>query len=167
MVGEKRRPWGGRDTITSFEGAYITRGAKETEALGERLGRTLAGGTVVALCGPLGSGKTTFVRGLGRGLGVEDPGTIRSPSYTLVLRYEGSPPLRHLDAYFMRREEDLLMCGLEDALAAGEAVVVEWADRLTTPLPEPMLVVRFEHVDPETRRIHIGPLEGGTSGCKG
>ena len=119
---------------------------------------------MVALSGPLGSGKTTFVRGLGRGLGVEDAASIRSPSYTLVLRYEGAPPLRHLDAYFMRSEEDLLLCGLEEALAGGEVVVVEWADRLHRPLPFPRVEVRFEHVDPERRRIRIRVLsrKGGT-----
>lgn len=133
----------------------ITKGPEGTEALGERVAAFLEGGEILALCGELGSGKTTFVRGLARGLGVKDPFAVKSPSYTLHLRYLGHPPLLHLDAYFMRSLEDVDLCGMEDALARREVVVVEWGERVEERLPKDAWVVRFEHVAPDLRRIRI------------
>jgi tRNA threonylcarbamoyladenosine biosynthesis protein TsaE len=140
---------------------FVTHSAEETEALAAKLGELLEGGSCVLLSGELGAGKTTFIRGLARGLGVDDPGAVNSPSYTLVNRYPGKTALTHVDAYFMRAAEDLELCGLEDALAAGDVAAVEWADRLfglvVDPARAPRGAVRvvLEHSGEEKRKITI------------
>jgi len=82
--------------------------------------------------GELGTGKTTFIRGLAQGLGAVDSGAVHSPSYTLVNTYPGAIPLIHIDAYFMHTAEDLLLCGYGEAVAAGGVIAIEWADKLET-----------------------------------
>jgi tRNA threonylcarbamoyladenosine biosynthesis protein TsaE len=120
----------------------------------------------VSLTGELGTGKTTFIRGMARGMGVEDSSAVRSPSYTLALRYNGPLPLLHLDAYFMKSHEDLDLCTLEDALERGEAVAIEWGDKVESRLPEPSILVCFEHLAPDRRRIRISrKLERPEGNC--
>ena len=119
-----------------------------TEALAEALGRELVAGDVVALEGELGSGKTCFVRGLARGLGIE--ATVTSPTYTLMQSYDAADgarvPLEHYDAYMEGRERAFLLDGGCEGIG-GEAVsVIEWAERVRDLLPEPHLVVRLAHL---------------------
>jgi len=147
--------WEGMDMTTESESTIETHGPEETEALGEKLASTLSGGEVVALIGDLGSGKTTFIRGLARGLGVEDPGSVRSPSYTLVVRYQGPLPLLHLDAYFMQSFEDLKLCGIDDSLALEEVVAIEWGDKVCMELPSNTIRVLIEHLSQGRRTISI------------
>lgn len=116
-------------TIPS-EGRFTSSSAEETVALGARLGSLLEGGENVLFVGELGAGKTTFIRGLAQGLGAENSGAVHSPSYTLVNTYPGAIPLIHIDAYFMHTAEDLLLCGYEEAVAAGGVIAIEWADKL-------------------------------------
>jgi tRNA threonylcarbamoyladenosine biosynthesis protein TsaE len=96
-----------------------------TEALGAALGAALARGDLVLLSGPLGAGKTRFVKGLARGIG--SGARVRSPSFTLVHEYSGPCPLLHLDLYRLERAEALEL-GLDELLERG-AVVVEWGER--------------------------------------
>jgi tRNA threonylcarbamoyladenosine biosynthesis protein TsaE len=156
MWAEGSGPWEERDTITRFEGEFETRGALETENVGAELARTLKGGETIALFGELGSGKTTFIRGLARGLGVADASSVKSPSYTLVLSYPGRLPLLHLDAYFMHSPDDVDLCGMDEFLARGGVVAVEWAERVTARLPKGALSVELEHQGLNERRIRIG-----------
>lgn len=107
------------------------------------------------LFGELGAGKTTFIRGIARGLEVEDPGAVCSPSYTLMNRYAGPVALTHLDAYFMRSMEDLELCGLEEARRAGDVVVVEWGDRVRNFFPESAVEVHIEHAGLDKRRVFV------------
>lgn len=107
-----------------------------TEAFGEALGRRLSGGTVLALAGELGAGKTCLVRGLARGLGVDDPDAVASPTYLLVVEHPGPVPLLHMDAYLPGKLEGFLADGGLDYLGEHRGVVaVEWADRLRDVLP--------------------------------
>ena len=137
--------------------------------LGSRLGILLKGGECVLLTGELGAGKTAFIRGLARGLGVDDAGAVHSPSYMLVNHYTGPVPLTHIDAYFMRFDEDLELCGFEDAIARRDVVAVEWADRLDslvfsmTAGPTGVISVRLEHVAENERKISFEnwPVAGG------
>jgi tRNA threonylcarbamoyladenosine biosynthesis protein TsaE len=122
----------------------ISRSPEETRALAARLGRCLAPGDVVALTGELGSGKTEFVHGLARGLGVPPEVPVASPSFTLAHEYPGRLLLIHLDLY---RLEDLppeLLPDLEEYLAGPQAVAVEWAERLAALLPADYLEIRLE-----------------------
>ena len=124
-----------------------------TEALAERVGRTLRAGDVVALRGEMGSGKTCFVRGLARGLGIE--GEVTSPSFTLMQEYEGRVPLYHFDAWMTRRELGFLEGGGGDYLGGEGVAVVEWAERVEAWLPADHLEVLLEHRGPDRRGIRL------------
>ncbi len=111
---------------------------RATQSLGARLGRSVAPGTVLGLVGELGAGKTSFVQGLARGLGVYDLGQVLSPTYTLVNEYPGArATLVHIDLYRLRDLESARALGIEEQLVRKDAVVaVEWADLLPGLLPE-------------------------------
>ncbi len=126
-----------------------------TEALGELLGRTLGAGSVIALVGDLGVGKTCFVRGLGKGLGL--PPGVASPTYTLMQAHEGGRlPLYHFDAWMEGREAALFEDGGDEWLRGEGIAVVEWAGRVEAWLPRPCLWVELGHLAPERRSVRIG-----------
>jgi tRNA threonylcarbamoyladenosine biosynthesis protein TsaE len=131
----------------------VSRSVEETEALGERLGRALPPGAVVALDGELGSGKTALVRGLARGLGVE--GAVQSPTFTLLHEHPGPVPLHHLDAWMAGRERDFLAGGGADYLGGASVAAVEWAERVVEYLPCPRLHVALAPLAHETRAIEL------------
>lgn len=107
-----------------------------TERLGEWLGEHLVPGDTLGLCGELGAGKTTLVRGLARGLLLDDPEAISSPTYLLVVEHPGPKPLLHADAYLPQKLAGFLDDGGLDYLLDERAVVVvEWADRVRAFLP--------------------------------
>lgn len=134
-------------------GPHVTRTPEETEALAERLAASLRPGDRVVLCGPLGSGKTTFVRGLARGLGL-DPAGVHSPTFTRVHRYQGAVTLAHADLYRVETAEGYAELGLEDDEKAIQ--VLEWGDRLPAGVPPPRVRVDFELGAGENeRRIRI------------
>lgn len=111
-----------------------------TEALGQFLGERLRPGQAVALIGDLGAGKTCLSRGLGRGLGLDDPDAVCSPTYLLVIEHPGPVPMLHVDAYLPEKTRWFLEDGGLDYLAeSAGVVVVEWADRLAGLLPEQTL----------------------------
>ncbi|MBK7877559.1 MAG: tRNA (adenosine(37)-N6)-threonylcarbamoyltransferase complex ATPase subunit type 1 TsaE [Planctomycetes bacterium] len=139
------------------EPVFFSRSAVATEALGEALGRALPPGAFVALDGELGSGKTCFVRGLARGLGVRE--AVTSPTYALLQTYRGRVELAHLDAWMEGRERAFLMDGGLDSLDPDGVVVVEWADRVRDALPTTRIAVRLEHAGRDTRRIQFA-VEG-------
>ena len=126
--------------------------AEETEAVGERLGRTLDRGDVVALTGELGAGKTCFVQGLVRGLGARTRAT--SPTFVLVNEYRGRLPVHHVDAYRTASLAELLDLGVPDLFSDG-VTVIEWADRLEALLPPDAVRVHIEGVGDEPRAIAI------------
>ncbi len=102
----------------------------QTIERGRFIGRTLRPGTVVALLGELGSGKTTFVKGLALGLGVQDEREVRSPTFVIFHIYKGRVPLYHFDLYRLDGTADLDGIGMDEYLADPNAVsVIEWADR--------------------------------------
>lgn len=105
---------------------FETQSEEETIEVGRTVGATLAPGAVVLIEGPLGSGKTAFVRGLAAGLG-GDPGEVSSPTFTLVQHYAGRVPVNHVDLYRLAPHEvpDL---GLDD-LTEDHVLAVEWPDR--------------------------------------
>lgn len=129
----------------------VTRSEAETEAAGADLARSLAAGDVVLLSGPLGAGKTAFVRGVARGLDCDLAG-VSSPTFTLVQEYGGPVPLQHVDLYRLNPAEvdDL---ALED-LSEGAVMAVEWAERWARA-PEDAVEVTIEPVGDTDRRIVI------------
>lgn len=112
---------------------YITNSPEETEELGRRLAAVLTPGSVVAYTGDLGAGKTSFTRGLARGLGIE--GGVTSPTFTIVNEYEGGRmPLFHFDMYRLGGEEELFDIGWDDYLARGGVCAVEWSENVAGAL---------------------------------
>ena len=132
---------------------YMTNAPEETESLGEKLGKLLRPGTVLAYLGDLGAGKTAFTRGLARGLGCRE--TVTSPTYTIVNEYLGGRlPLFHFDMYRLTSSDDLWDIGWEDYLDRQGVCAVEWSENV----PEAMtgaLTVRIEKLGDTVRRITI------------
>ena len=115
-----------------------------TDALGERMGRQLQPGDVVGLVGEVGAGTTSLVRGLARGLGVEDPDAVASPTYLLVVEHAGPKPLLHADAYLPAKLAGFLADGgLEYLFQPSAVACVEWADRITALVPQGALWVEL------------------------
>jgi len=114
---------------------FVTNSPEETEELGERLGRALSPGDVVAFTGDLGAGKTAFTRGIARGLGI--PERVTSPTFTIVNEYEGGRlPLFHFDMYRLGDPEELFDIGWEDYLARGGVCAVEWSENVADALED-------------------------------
>jgi len=132
----------------------VTSSPEETEALGERLARTLDPGAVVALIGELGAGKTCFIRGLVRGLGVTTGAT--SPTFVLINEYRGRVLVHHADLYRVESLAEIVDLGIPELFAAADAVtVVEWADKLGPLLPDDAIRVHIDGAGDEPRRIRI------------
>lgn len=129
---------------------FISRSASQTRRVGMRLGAYLKSGDVVCLIGDLGSGKTTFVQGLAAGWGSLDQ--VSSPTFVLVNVYRGPDDqnLYHLDAYRLSGPVEALELDLDELISNGP-LVVEWADRIRTALPEESLNVHLHLIDDEQR----------------
>ncbi len=138
------------------EVVIITHGEEETRALGATLGRLLRPGDVVALVGPLAAGKTRFVQGIARGMGIERP--VTSPTFILmnVYRSPDGRVLCHVDCYRMRDPvEEGYDIGLDQQMHGEDICVIEWAERVAPLLPRDHLLVEIEAIDGETRRLRF------------
>ena len=121
---------------------FETTSAVETQALAAELAAELPPGAVLCLHGELGAGKTCFVQGLARALGVRRP--VGSPTFTLINEYRGTKPLAHVDLYRIRGAGDAFGLGLEDYLFRYDGIVaIEWAERVADLLPEGCWHVRL------------------------
>ncbi|MBI2154470.1 MAG: tRNA (adenosine(37)-N6)-threonylcarbamoyltransferase complex ATPase subunit type 1 TsaE [Candidatus Rokubacteria bacterium] len=132
---------------------YESRSPEETQRLGEALGRRLKAGDVVATIGELGAGKTCFLQGLARGLGVTE--TATSPTFVLINQYRGRLPVYHVDAFRTTSLAELLDLGLEELFYGEGVTVVEWADKLLPLLPPHAVTVRISGLGDEPREIVI------------
>lgn len=132
---------------------HVTRSAEETQALGEAIGATLGAGAVVACVGELGAGKTAFLQGLARGLGVAS--AVTSPTFVLVNVYRGRVPVYHLDAYRTTSLAEVQDLGLEEMLDGEGVTLIEWADRILPLLPPRAIVVRIQGLGDEPRQIEV------------
>jgi tRNA threonylcarbamoyladenosine biosynthesis protein TsaE len=137
--------------------------ADETRLLGERLGRAMQAGDVVALVGPLGSGKTTFAQGIARGLQVAADRHVASPTFALVNEHPGRVPFVHGDFYRIEKEAELAELGLDDVYDRA-ACALEWADRFAHALPPGSLRITFS-VDDDGRRQLLCHGDGGRAGA--
>lgn len=134
-------------TITTAQGSVRSAEPEMTRAIGRALGRAAAPGTVLALSGELGAGKTQLAKGVASGLGVES--VVNSPTFVLMNEHVGRLRLFHVDAYRLGDPEEALAAGLLDDRAAGGVVVIEWADRLDGWLPDDRLDVQIDPVEGE------------------
>jgi tRNA threonylcarbamoyladenosine biosynthesis protein TsaE len=128
----------------------MAEGAEDMKRLGERLGQAMGVGDVVALVGPLGSGKTTFAQGLAQGLGVAADRNVASPSFALVNEHPGRTPFAHVDFYRLRTRAELPELGIEEVYDRA-ATAIEWADRFPEILPADHLRITLD-VDKHGRR---------------
>ena len=116
-----------------------TSSPEETEFLGERIGRALEPGMVVALIGELGAGKTTLAKGIARGL--EVPDLVHSPTFTLIHEHKGRIPVYHFDLYRLDTIEQIEDLGYEDYFHGPGVTIVEWAEKIQALLPEDHLEI--------------------------
>ncbi len=133
------------------------RSEAETIELATVFGRRLAGGDVICIDGPLGCGKTCFVRGLATGLGVE-PQAVASPSFIICRRHATPRGLTfaHVDAFRLTSADDLESIGWEELLAGRDTVVaVEWPSRISEALPQRRIEVRMDHTGQTSRQVTI------------
>jgi len=128
--------------------------AEETRRLGARLGRALVIGDVLALIGPLGSGKTTFAQGLAQGLDVPADRHVASPTFALINEHPGRVPFVHADFYRVERPEELRELGIEEACERA-TVALEWADRFPQVVPADHLRILFETQADGSRRLRF------------
>ena len=134
-------------------GRLETHSEVETRVLAARLAALLRPGDVLALVGDLGAGKTRFVQGLARGLGVPDDVPVTSPTFTLLATYrQGRLPLFHFDLYRLANEEDLARIGAEEYLWGEGVCAVEWAERAPKMMPDDTLWIHLSFAG-EIRRL--------------
>ncbi|HEY6477422.1 MAG TPA: tRNA (adenosine(37)-N6)-threonylcarbamoyltransferase complex ATPase subunit type 1 TsaE [Polyangia bacterium] len=126
--------------------------AADLQAIGERLGRALAVGDVLALVGPLGAGKTTFVQGVARGIEVLPDRHVASPTFALVNEHPGRVPLVHADLYRINDPRELDELGLADAFDRA-AVAIEWLDRFPDAAPVERLTIEIAIAANDTRAV--------------
>ena|SRR5687767_3661922 len=138
----------GADAVT------IVESPEAMQALGERLGRALRVGDVVALIGPLGSGKTTFAQGLAMGLEVPPDRHVQSPTFALVNEHPGRVPFVHADFYRVKDAAEVAELGLEEAYDRA-AAALEWADRFPDVIPRDHLQLTFTTQDSGARHVAI------------
>lgn len=143
------------ERLSTFKYQITTHSVDETKNLGKIIGTAVTSGTVLALTGDLGSGKTSFVQGLARGLEVPDDYYITSPSYTLINEYPGRYPLFHVDLYRISDPMDMEDIGLYEILHNSGVVAIEWADRIEQKLLPDSINIHFELTGDKTRKICI------------
>ena len=136
---------------------FISKSESETEAIGARLAAVLPDGSVVAMYGGLGAGKTAFVRGMARGMGLN--ARVSSPTFTIVNEYLGARSLIHFDMYRLSGADELFDIGWEDYLARGAVCAVEWSENAQSAFFGDEIRVRIEKLSDTDRKITIEGAE--------
>ena len=136
---------------------FFSSSERETEALGARLAAVLPGGSVVAMYGDLGAGKTAFVRGMARGMGLDC--RVSSPTFPIVNEYLGKRELIHFDMYRIGGADELFDIGWEDYLNRGAVCAVEWSENVEDAFFGDEIVVRMEKLGDTERKITIEGAE--------
>jgi len=132
---------------------FISNTPEKTMNFSERLASMLSSGDVLALEGDLGAGKTTFTKGLARGLGVAR--NVNSPTFTIIKEYQGRIPLYHMDVY--RVEDSFEDLGFDEYFDGNGVTVIEWAHLIEDQLPDELLTIYLYHEGNETRKIVLTP----------
>ncbi len=137
---------------------YTTCSAEETIELAAVLAKELKGGDAIGLIGDLGAGKTHFVHGLAKGLGIS--GYVTSPSFTIINIYTGANiKLNHIDLYRLGDHSELAELGLEEYIYADDVSVIEWAERAPEFLEDMRFVIRIDHINENERMIEVEERE--------
>lgn len=143
------------DGMDKFE--LVTSNSEETAQFAEKLGGQLQPGDVIALEGDLGAGKTTFTKGLAKGLDIKR--TVNSPTFTIIKEYQGRLPLYHMDVYRVADAmEDL---GFDEYFEGDGVTVVEWAHLIKEQLPTELLTIYLYHEQEDRRKLVLVPKGKG------
>jgi tRNA threonylcarbamoyladenosine biosynthesis protein TsaE len=134
--------------------AFTTDSAEQTKAAGKELARLLRKSDIIIFTGPLGAGKTTFIKGIALGLGIKE-NDVKSPSFTLVNEYPGAKPLYHFDLYRMKNSSELYEIGWDDYLLRDCIIVVEWGEKAGAFLPEKRVEISMEIINETQRKISL------------
>ncbi len=136
--------------------SITTHSPQQTIALGSEIGRQLRGGEIVAIVGPLGSGKTHLIKGIAAGAGATDSSIVNSPTFVIINQYAGRFDIYHIDAYRIDSIAEFEMLGFDDLCYPESVVLIEWADKIEAALGEvePMHI-NLNHAEKNTRIICI------------
>ena len=135
-----------------MEKRIVLKNESETAAFGARLAEEIKPGTVIALTGDIGAGKTTLTKAIARGLGVTE--TLTSPTFTIVQEYEsGRMPVYHFDVYRVHDEDEMFELGFDDYLHGKGVCLIEWAELVEDLLPEGTCWLKLEYGSSEDERI--------------
>ncbi len=129
----------------------------ETILLGERIGKSLKAGDIVALSGELGAGKTTLIQGIAKGLGIRD--WVTSPTFTIINEFKGRIDLYHVDLYRIDRMEDAVDVEIEEYFTKGGVTVIEWAEKIKPLLPDKTIEIDIDIISENKRDIEIKGLK--------
>ena len=151
--------WGDRKTVTRsittmHHFTFTAADETDTARLGAALAQVLPAGTVVALCGTLGAGKTRLVQALAENLGI-DPRQVVSPTFVLIQEYHGRKSIYHFDAYRLRDEDEFLALGPDEYFEKDGLSLVEWADRVSDCLPRQRVEIHIEVTGASQRQFDI------------
>ncbi len=136
---------------------FRTESPEETQTFGEKLGKTLKQGDVIALIGDLGTGKTCLTQGIARGVGIAPDEVVSSPSYILINEYNARVPIYHIDLYRLENSEKIAELGLSEYVEGDGICIIEWAERMADALPDTCIKIHItlaastSHGDDETR----------------
>lgn len=131
---------------------YYTSGPAETFDLGKKIAQSVSDGSVIAMFGGMGMGKTAFTRGLAEGLGI-DPKNVSSPTFAIVHEYSGERTLYHFDMYRIESWDDLYSTGFFDYLDSDGVIAVEWSENIENALPDGYVKISFEKGEGDNDRI--------------
>lgn len=132
---------------------FTTHSAEETILLGNKIGRKLKPGDIIAMQGTLAAGKTTITKGIAQALGIDD--TITSPTFCLISEYYGKMPLYHMDVYRLDSIEDFVNLGTDDMLYGDGVSIIEWSEKIMSELPKKTIVLKITPQEDNSRLIEI------------
>ena len=146
--------------MNSCRTEYVSSSPQDTEAFGERLACRLGPGSVIALSGGLGAGKTCLVKGIAQALGIGE--IITSPTYTIINEYRPAGPnacsLYHIDAYRLNGDEDFASTGAGDCFSSGGITIIEWSERIPGSIPPGAIAINIEISGPQSRIFRLQGL---------
>jgi len=131
----------------------ISNSEADTVEAGKYLGASVEPGSVIALYGELGAGKTAFIRGVAEGLDIDT--RVVSPTFTIVNEYLGTVPLFHFDMYRLGSENELFDIGWDDYLERGGVCAVEWSENVEKAFSPDTIRVKIDKIGPSSRKIEI------------
>jgi tRNA threonylcarbamoyladenosine biosynthesis protein TsaE len=139
-----------------MESTITSHSPRETIDLGARIGRQLKGGEVVAIVGPLGSGKTHLIKGIATGAGAEDSRAVNSPTFVIINQYAGRLDIYHIDAYRIDSAAEFEMLGFDDLCYPESVVLIEWADKVEAVLRDiDPIRIDLSHAGKNVRTVRI------------